>query len=537
MIAHRRNFERCLIQVLLLIFAVSSLFPYPLKPELEETVVPRPGGELRVRAPGQRLNTDLDPAGEGYPLVIENLYEGLVRLDQNFNLLPGLANYWSVSENGKKVIFYLRPNAQFHNGQEVTAEDVKFSLERLFQLKTQPIFYELASRIEGGEEYWKGAAQEVSGLRVVEKKVLEINWKRPGVSNFYFLAAGFSRVLPASLMRSQKKRFFEKPVGAGPFKFDYWLRNRRLEVIGIRLVRNENYFDRKPLLEAVEISPYFTLEDFFQDEIQVIPYLTYKISREKYQILEGHLMQLSYLFFSCHIPPFDRPLVRRAIQSFIEKRQLAGLASTTSNFCQVMNCFIPPFLPGFLPESERAEENFSQVLQALEEAGLGRSDKPLVVNLYLEVGNRDLIYNIYQFLRDELKPAGIQLELKKNYSAEDLSREKTPYLFYLDWWPALPDPEFILWPLFHSEGSVNRERFHYRNARVDQLLEAQRNGINFERRVSLFKEIEKILENDLPAIPLFYHKQRLAFQPYLRSLKTLPFGYFCLNLREVWMVR
>lgn len=503
----------------------------------EETPRPKPGGELRVRPYGSALNTDLDPAGNGYSLVTGNLYEGLVRLDQNLNIIPGLADYWSVSENGRKVTFYLRKQAVFHNGQAVTASDVKFTYERLFQLKSRPAFYEFASRIEGGEEFWKGLASEVSGLRAVDDKILEIYWKQPGITNFYFLAAGFAGVLPAGPVQSQKKRFFDRPVGAGPFKFDYWLRDRRLNIVGIRLVRNDNYFTRKPFLEAVEVSPFFQLDDFFQNEIQVIPYLTFKISRDKYQILESNLLQLNYLFFSCHLPPFERPEVRRALLAFVEKRQLAGLASTTANFCQPMDSYIPPFLPGFMPEGAGPEQSLSQVLKVLEEAGLGRVDRPLVVNAFFQVTNKELIPNIYGFLREELKPAGIRLELKSNYSAEELARDNTPYIFFLEWNPELPDPEFILRPLFHSGGTPNRELFHYRNPKVDELLELQKNGLSFERRVNLFREIEKILQADTPALPLFFHKQRLAYQPYLKNLKAQPPGLLCLNLRDVWMDR
>lgn len=503
----------------------------------EETPRPKPGGELRVRPLGLALNTDLDPAGSGYPLVIEHLYEGLVRLDQNLNILPGLADYWSVAENGRKVTFYLRQQAFFHNGQEVTAADVKFTYERLFKLKSRPVFFQFASRIEGGEEFWNGLAPEVSGLRVVDKKVMEIDWKQPGIPNFYFLAADFAKILPAGPVQSQKKKFFDKPVGAGPFRFDYWLRNTRLDIIGIRLVRNENYFTRKPFLEAVEISPMFQLEDFFENEIQVVPYLTFRIPRDKYQILESNLLQLSYLFYSCHLPPFDSPEVRRALLAFLERRQLAGLASTTANFCQVMDSFLPPFLPGLIPESIERNQNLSRVLQTLEAAGLGRVDKPLTVNIFFDVANKDLIPNLYKFLRDELKPAGIKLELKPRPSPAELAQEKTPYLFYLDWQPDLPDPEFVLQPLFQSEAALNRSYFHYKNPRLDELLEAQKNSLNSDRRLHIFKQIEKILQEEAPALPLFFHKQRLAYQPYLKNLKARAGDFMVLNLKDVWMDR
>jgi len=65
-----------------------------------------------------------------------------------------------------------------------------------------------------------------------------------------------------------------------------------------------------------------------------------------------------------------------------------------------------------------------------------------------------------------LKPAGIRLEMKTDYSAEELAGDHTPYIFYLEWSPDLPDPEFILWPLFHFSGSLNQVLFHYKNPKV-----------------------------------------------------------------------
>ncbi|MGB9892928.1 MAG: ABC transporter substrate-binding protein [Candidatus Saccharicenans sp.] len=501
------------------------------------SVRPKPGGVLRIRPYGRTLNTDLDPAGNGYPVVIEHLYEGLVRLDQNLAIFPGLAEYWTSAEGGKKITFYLRKEAVFHNGQEVTAEDVKFSFERLFQLKHNPLFYLFATRIEGGEEYWSGSATEVKGLKVVDAKTLEITWKQPNVSNFYFLAASFAKVLPKNLVLNQKKRFFEKPVGAGPFKFDYWLRSSRLEVIGIRLIRNERYFDRKPLLEAIEISPYYSLENFLEDEVQVIPYLSYRISRGRYQVLESNLLHLTYLFFSCHLPPFDRPEVRRALKFYLDKSELASLVSTSAYFGQVVDNYIPPFLPDFVPEIQAELLNQNEVKEVLASAGAGSLDNPLKVNLLFSFPNQELAKKIYEELRNQLAPAGIRLELKNIESLEQLQTEKTPYLLYFDWLLELPDPEFLIQPLFHSGAFLNRSYFHYQNQQLDELLEAEKNTASFDRRISLFRQIENLLREEVPAIPLYYFRQRLAYQPYVKNLKSQVTGSLNLNLREAWIDR
>jgi ABC-type transport system substrate-binding protein len=506
-------------------------------PEPLETPRPKPGGVLRIKPYSSVLNTDLDPAGQGYSVVIEHLYEGLVRLDSNFGILPGLAEYWSVTEAGRRITFYLRKDAFFHNGKEVTAEDVKFSFERLFRLKNNPLFYWFASRLEGGEEFWKGQAQEVSGLQVVDKKTLIITWKEPSISNVYFLAADFAGILPKNLVLSQKKKFFEKPVGAGPFKFDYWLRNSRLDIIGIRLSRNENYFGPKPYLEGLEVSPHFLVDSFFEDEVQVVPYLSYRISRDKYQVMEFNSLHLAYLFFSCHLPPFDQAEVRRAIQSFIDRRPLAALGSTTAYFGKVLDEFIPTFLPGFVPEPREGAPSMSRVLQALEGAGLGNKDKPLTVYLVFENSTKDKARKFYEYLRQALKPAGIRLELMVNPTPEEMVAIKVPYLIYFEYRLPLPDPEFLIKPLFQSDSELNRKYFHYSNKIIDDLLENQRSNLRFDRRVGIFKQIENILQEEVPAIPLFYYRQRLAYQPYIKNLKAGPLGIFSLNLRTAWVAK
>lgn len=521
----------------LCILTVSFGIRWSGSPAALEALEPRAGGILRIKAYGRNLNPDLDPAGNGYPTVIEHLYEGLVRLDHNLNVLPGLADYWTISDGGKKITFYLRKEAVFHNGQEVRAEDVKFSYERLFQLKRNPLFYLFATRVEGGKEFWQGEVPEVSGFRVLDSKTFEIDWKLPSTANFYFLASSFAKILPKNLILSQKKRFFNKPVGAGPFKFDYWLRNSRLDIIGIRLERNDRYFGRKPYVQAIEISPYFLLDDFLEDEIQIVPYISYRISRNKYQIMESSTLHLVYLFFSCHLPPFDRPEVRQALKIFIEKDKLAGLASSSAYFAQVMNSYIPPYLPGFLPEEESEAPSLGRAVETLSSHGLGNSEKPVIVYLYIEFPQKEIIQNVYRELRQELLPAGIKLELKLVKSLEEAGTETVPYLIYFDWLMNFPDPEFLIYPLFHSKSFLNNNYFHYRNLQVDELFEAQQSSSGFDRRVALFNQIEEYLRREVPAIPLHFYKQRQAYQPYIKNLKSQPPAFFFVNLRDAWVDR
>jgi len=501
----------------------------------EKTTPPKTGGVLKIKAYGQTLNTDLDPAGNGYPLVIENLYEGLLKLDRNLEIASGLAEYWVIDNGGRKTVFYLRSKADFHNGQPVTAADVKFSLERLFRLKNNPNFYLFAQRIEGGEEFWQGQASEVTGIKIIDDKTIEIDWKYSSVANLYFLASNFAKILPASLVERDKKKFFNRPIGAGPFKFDYWLRNQKLDIIGLSLARNDRYYGRKAYINRVEVSPYFLLEGFFRDEVQIVPYISYRISKNRYQIVESNSLQMSYLFFSCHLRPFDDPEVRNLISRLIEKSKLAGLVSSPVYFAQVMDNYIPPYLPGFFPSSPSEELSFGRIAERLAAHGLGGPGQALPVSLYFEFSLKELAEKLYRELKDELRPAGIDLQLKLIKSLGEIKNERTPYLVYFDWSIPVPDPEFLLYPLFHSKSYLNLNCFHYKHEQLDAWLEEQRNTGPLERRVKLFRQMEELLKNEVPAIPLYYFKQRAAYQPYIKNLRPQPAGVFYLNLKDAWI--
>ncbi|MGC8746264.1 MAG: hypothetical protein ACP5SQ_06510, partial [Candidatus Saccharicenans sp.] len=129
------------------------------------------------------------------------------------------------------------------------------------------------------------------------------------------------------------------------------------------------------------------------------------------------------------------------------------------------------------------------------------------------------------------------LELRPIKSLSEIKNEQTPYLVYFDWLVNLPDPEFLISPLFYSRSYFNSLYFHYQNQQVDELLETQSNLSGFDRRLSIFRQIETLLKADLPAIPLYYFNQRMAYQPYIKNLKAQPLGFFYLNLRDAWIDR
>jgi ABC-type transport system substrate-binding protein len=523
--------------LLLVILAISALLSQTSaarKPAEE----PVRGGTLRVKGFSDIFQPSLDPAKDAQIFVMEQIYDGLVRLDQNLNILSSLAESWVISEDGKRYTFYLKKGVRFHHGRELEAEDVKFSLERLVNKETAgPYFQYFTSKVEGAQEYWEGKANDVEGFKVRDKYTFEIQWKYPYVPALYLLSMNFCKIIPRDLVLAQGKNFFFKPSGTGPFKFAYWLRSPKLDIVGVRLERNIDYFGKKPYLEAIEFSPHYTLDHFLQKEIDIIPYISKSLSETDCQVLENESVSTEFLGMSDHIWPLNRPAVRRAISLVIDKKDAAKAAFRFDIVPQVTNNYIPAKLPGFFPVDEREGFNPEEAKNLLGQEGFPEGTEFPPLNIFFEQPRKDEDQKVYRALRDQLAGLGIRLRMKYYRSSEDLKSMKEPYLVMVGWTMDFPDPENIVLPLFFSTSSVNLNLLRYSNAQLDELFKKAETERSWTERISLFHKIEKILSADIPAIPLFSRQQRLALQRNVRGAKIPPLGFSYLDATKIWLAK
>jgi ABC-type transport system substrate-binding protein len=527
--------------VILTILALLSQTSAANKPAEE----PVPGGTLRVKGFSDIFQPSLDPAKDTKIFVVEQIYDGLVRLDQNLNILSSLAESWVISEDGKRYTFYLKKGVRFHHGRELEAEDVKFSLERLVNKETAgPCYQYFTWKVVGAQEYWEGKANDVEGFKVRDKYTFEIQWKYPYVPTLYLLSMDFCKIIPRDLVLAQGKNFFFRPSGTGPFKFAYWLRSPKLDIVGVRLERNNDYFGKRPYLEAIEFSPHYTLEHFLEKEIDIIPYISKRLSETDCQVLENESVSTEFLGMSGHIWPLNRPAVRRAISLGIDKKDVAKAAFRFDTVPQVTNNYIPAKLPGFFPVDEKEGFNPEEAKNILGQEGFpvgqesfpeGTEFPPL--NIFFEQPRKDEDQKVYRVLRDQLAGLGIKLRMKYYKSSEDLKSLKEPYLVMIGWTMDFPDPENIVLPLFFSTSIMNLNLLHYSNPQLDELVKKAETERSWTERISLFHKMEKILYADIAAIPLFSPKQRLALQPQVRGAKVPPLGFSYLDASKIWLAK
>jgi len=498
--------------------------------------VPRYGGTFRVKGYQTPFNRVFDPALPSPYFITEQLYDGLVRFDNRFNPIPALAEYWTNADGGARLIFRLRRGVRFHNGRELTADDVKYSLERLVRRRPGNTTYQLfVGKVVGADDYWQGRAAEISGFRAVDPATFEIRWVRPYVAGLYVLGMYACKILPKDLLESQGRGFFNKPVGTGPFKFEEWIRGPRLEILGVRLERNPDYYERRPYLAALEYSPYYTDAQFEEGGVHLVSVTTERILRGGYPVLENNTLKSYFLAFSCDIPPFDRPEVRRALALGLDKARLAAACDTPSTLHQVMNNYIPPLLPGFFPKAAGPYTDPDTAKLLLDRLLPEGGRKGLAVTLLCDGPKNEETGGFARELARELEAMEIKLDVRYLRRPEDGRAVRLPFLKFLAYTMDFPDPEDIILPLFYSGSPANALSARYDNPRLDGLLEQAAAETSWERRAGLFREMEKMLADDTPAVPLFSERIRIALQPQVRGFELPATGFIFLNVKDIWL--
>lgn len=502
---------------------------------VQRDIQPKLGGIFRLKSFADVYRTELDPASpDSFIFLSEQIYDGLVKLDKNLHIEPALAEYWEISADKTVYRFFLRRGVKFHHGSELKADDVKFSLERLLSKETNSPYYQFfINRVDGALEFREGKTDHVEGYKVIDDYTFEMHLTKPFVSALYLMSMHFCKVIPREKTIQEGRDFFRRPSGTGPFKFDFWVRTTKLDIAGIRLKRNPDYFAGQPYLDGIEFCSLFTLDHFTNREIDAIPILSKRLLDSEYQLFEDGPMTHYFLGLSCRIPPLNRASVRKAISYGFDKLAIVEAAKDVKYLRKATDNYIPSGLPGFFLPQEGESYNRAKAKEMLEREGFSSEGRFPRVTVYFAMPRTDLKNKIYRELRDQLKEMNIDSHLEFYDSPQELSQNREPYLVFIEREMNIPDPEDMVRPLFYSKSIFNV--FGYENPKLDKLLQMAEVEISWKKRISLFHTIEEVLFEDVPAIPLFSHQNRVAMQPYVRGVEYPSLGFYYVDAREIWL--
>ena len=498
-------------------------------------IQPNYGGIFRLKSFTDVYRTELDPASpDSFIFLSEQIYDGLVRLNKNLHIQPALAEYWEISSDKKVYTFYLRQGVKFHHGKELFADDVKYSLERLLDKETNSPYYQFfVNRVDGAVDFREERADHVKGYKVVNDLTFEMHLTKPFVSALYLMSMNFCKILPREKVTEEGRDFFRRPSGTGPFMFDFWVRTTKLEIAGLRLKQNSEYFEGRPYLDGIEFCSLFTIDHFYNREIDAIPILSRRLLDSEFQLFEDGPLTHYFLGMSCQISPLNRASVRKAISYGFDKQAIVEAARDIKYHRAPTDNYIPSHLPGFFPPHEGEPFNLEKAKDLLQREGFSEQDKFPRVTVYFESPRTDWKHKIYRELRDQLRDMGIDSRQDFYDSPEELKSTRKPYLIFVERKMSFPDPEDMVRPLFHSKSIFNV--FEYVNTNLDRLLQMAEVERSWKKRINLFHKIEELLFADIPAIPLFSHQNRVAIQPYVRGVEYPSLGFYYLDAKKIWL--
>lgn len=437
------------------------------------------------------------------------VYNGLYAFDRNNNLVPELAEGMpTVSANGLVHTIKLKKGVLFHNGRELKAADVKYSIERNAKPDSgtwsaaMPMKY-----IVGGQALMEGKAQEASGIKVVDDYTIEFTLAEPYAYLPHALAQATNLIVPREEVEKWGQDYRFHPVGTGPFMLSEWIPKQKAV-----FKRNPKYFKAGlPYLDEVvfelSVDPGVALLRFQKGEIDEladgipsadIPKVAADPQWSKY-FLDTPSFNLYFLGFNLETPPFNNPKVRQAIAMAVNKERLIQLSSRTGVVASSL------FHPLFACRDKNAKDPFpynpEKAKQLLAEAGYANGFE---TKAWLRPG-KAWTERVPEAIQQDLAAIGIKVELLQLESATGtkmLGEGQIP-LWGTTWGATFPDPYSYLNDMFLSS-SVTAKRLRYKNSSLDQLIAKASGTTAADARCGLWLEAEKTVLADLPAIPLFF---------------------------------
>ncbi len=478
----------------------------------------------------------LDPAlthgGPSGPLG--SVFSGLVTLDPDLQIQPELASSWDLSDDGTVYTFHLRPDAEFHDGRPITAEDIIFSWERAADPQTNSdTAATYLGDIIGVEEMLSGQADHISGLQAIDVQTLRVQIDEPKV---YFLSKLNYPVTYVVDRENVTQPDWEKnPNGTGPFILQEWVDDEVLI-----LARNERYYREPADVQNVVylMGAGIPLSMYETDEIDLVGVGGSTLDRVQDpnnplfpELRIGVDMCTTYVGFNNQESPFDNPLVRQAFSYAIEREKLIeGLFK--DNVLPATGP-LPPGMSGYTGKSEAYEFDQQKALSLLSQAGYENpASFPTITFTTSGYANAGPLVTALITMWQENLGVRIEPVLMDPFSyLAELYAGNTGNIFVSGWCADYPDPENFLDVLFHSRSAQNL--FAYNNPQVDALLQDARTEADVDERMAQYGEIEQLIVTDAPVAFLSHRMSAVLVKPHLQNYTETPIGISQWHLVEL----
>jgi peptide/nickel transport system substrate-binding protein len=467
----------------------------------------------------------LDPAfakNQSIMWAVHQLYNTLVEIDSNLNIVPSIAKSWEISEDRKVYIFHLRDSIFFHDhpifkngkGRKLVADDVVFSLNRIQD-----------KQVASSGAWIFNNRIEVNGFKSLNDSTFELKLLRPFQPILGILSMQYCSIVPREIVNHYGKDFRNNPCGTGPFKFISWDEGEAMI-----LHKNEHYWEKDdhqtklPYIDAIKVSFFDNkateflqfrqnklsfindIDPSFKDEILAKNGTLRKEWANKLQLKKHPYLNTEYMGIlvdesnpQVQSSPTKSKAVRQAMNYAINRPQLMMYMRNSIGIPAVAG-FVPSGLPSRNTEFVKGyhyDPDKSRLL--LKESGYIPSKQPvklLTVAIYADIAS---------FIARQLEEVGINVQVEvvqKSLLLEQTAKSQALF-FRASWIADYPDAENYM-TMFYSKNPAPPNYTRYKNPDFDILYEKALQETNDSIRYDLYRKMDQIVIDDAPILPLWY---------------------------------
>ena len=453
--------------------------------------------------------TTLDPIGHNdYPTsrACSHIYDTLVFMNPDGSLRPGLAESWEfLTDKDYKMV--LRKGVKFHNGEELKAADVKFSLER-------------ANTPAGSHIHTY--SQDLDNVEIVDDYTVILHLKKVNFPFFSSLVHSWGNIVNKKAVEAAGDDYGMNPVGTGPFKFkewakgdhytferfdDYWGNKAKYKTLIVRSIPEPTNRTIELETGAVDISyPVPPIE---------VPRIE---DNDELELQRVVLPSTTYMGFNVHKKPFDDVRVRQAIFAALDTVQIEaavfrGLGkSPRSLIPSVTKYSIDGELPAHVRDVEKAKKLFA-------EAGVD----PASISFVIRSNERKERVDMAQIIQAQLAELGIKTEIVQQEWGAYLQalQQKTHDVFLLGWGLSVPDPDYAVAGLLESNAGTNYTTFN--DEKLDAMLQKGRSLPDGDERAQVYKDMQLYINEQLPMIYLHNEVGTAGVRKVVKGFTVDPF--------------
>jgi peptide/nickel transport system substrate-binding protein len=454
----------------------------------------------------------LDPHGSNdqpSSRIIKQINDTLVVQDESMELQPGLAESWEKVDD-LTFEFKLKQGVKFHNGEELKASDVKFTLLRALESPN-------VGHIVG--------AIDPEGIEIVDDYTIKLSTTEPFAPLLAHLAHTGASILNEKAVTEAGDDYGQNPVGTGPFMFVKWTNGDSIE-----LTRNDDYHG-----EAAKVKN-LTFRNIAENTNRTINLETGEIDIA-YDILPADIKRVeehedltlyrdvnlstTYIGFNAAKKPYDDARVRQAINYAIDVESIIG--AVMEGVGQQANGPLGPNVWGSNQNLEAYGYNVEKAKELLADAGYADGFKTTIWT-----NDNKTRMDIAEIVQNQLKEINIEAEVQVvEWGAYlDGTAAGEHDMFILGWTTVTGDADYGLYALFHSSqfGDAGNRTF-YGNARVDELLTKARVSVDPAEREALYLEAQGIIRDDAPWIFLYSGEYLDGTRANVKGFKQHPAGH------------